>query len=536
MTPTFTRVRRPLLALFASAALSLTAATTATPATAQELRIGMGADITSIDPHFVNLFPNNNIAWHIFDALVMLDADSRLIPGLATSWKQIADDTWEFKLRKGVKFHDGSDFTADDVAASIERVSQIKNSPGPFTVFTKAIIKSEIVDPLTIRFKTSGSYPLLANDLVTIFIMSKKAAASSTEDMNAGRGQIGTGPYKFVRFARGDRVELARNDAWWNGKTAWEKVTFRILPNDPARIAALLSGDVQAIENIPTADFAKLKTNNTVTVSTKTSHRIIFFHIDTNRKQTPFVFDKAGRPLDVNPLRDLRVRQAISKAIDREAIKSRVMEGMSLPSANLVPAPMFGHNPALKPEKVDVEGAKKLLKEAGYPDGFQMTLHAPNNRYVNDDQIAQAVAGMLTRAGIQTKVETMPMGVYLGRASKLEFSFAMLGWGASTAESSGPLRSHLVTNDPPKGMGTFAWGRYSHPMVDELTVKALATKDDKAREKLLQDATAIAINDLGIIPIHHQINTWAAKKGISYTPRTDEYTLAHQFRPVANAK
>ena len=536
MTPSFARLRRPLLTLLASAALGLTAATTATPATAQELRIGMGADITSIDPHFVNLFPNNNIAWHIFDALVMLDADSRLIPGLATSWKQAADDTWEFKLRKGVKFHDGADFTADDVVASIERVSQIKNSPGPFTVYTKAIVKSEIVDPLTIRFKTNGSYPLLANDLSTIYIMSKKAAASTTEDMNAGRGQIGTGPYKFVRFARGDRVELVRNDAWWGGKTPWEKVTFRILPNDPARIAALLSGDVQAIENVPTADFAKLKTNNTVSVSTKTSHRIIFFHIDTNRKQTPFVFDKSGKPLDVNPLRDLRVRQAISKAIDREAIKSRVMEGLSLPSANLVPAPMFGHNPALKPEKVDVEGAKKLLKEAGYPDGFQMTLHAPNNRYVNDDQIAQAVAGMLTRAGIQTRVETMPMGVYLGRASKLEFSFAMLGWGASTAESSGPLRSHLVTNDPAKGMGTFAWGRYSHPMVDELTNKALGTKDDKAREKLLQDATAIAISDLGIIPIHHQINTWAAKKGISYTPRTDEYTLAHQFRPVANTK
>ena len=526
---TLTRTRQMALALATATAFIFSPV-----ALSQDLRIGMGADITSVDPHFVNLFPNNNIAFHVFDALVLLDADSRLIPGLATSWKQVADDTWEFKLRKGVKFHDGSDFTADDVAYSIDRVSQIKNSPGPFTVYTKAIAKSEIVDPLTIRFKTNGVYPLLANDLSTIYIMAKKSGNVSTEEMNAGKGQLGTGPYKFVRFARGDRVELARNDAWWGGgdkKTPWEKVTFRILPNDPARIAALLSGDVQAIENVPTADFAKLKTNTNVDVTTKTSHRIIFFHIDTNRKETPFVFDKSGKPLAVNPLRDLRVRQAISKAIDREAIKTRVMEGLSLPTANLVPAPMFGHNPALKPEKVDVEGARRLLKEAGYPDGFQMTLHAPNNRYVNDDQIAQAVASMLTRAGIQTKVDTMPMGVYLGRASKLEFSFAMLGWGASTAESSSPLRSHLVTNDPARGMGTFAWGRYSHPMVDELTVKALATKDDKSREKLLQDATAIAINDLGIIPIHHQINTWATKKGIVYVPRTDEYTLAHQFRP-----
>lgn len=515
---------------FIAALLALTAAALPATGSAQEIRIGMGADVTSVDPHFVNLFPNNNVAWHVFDALVMLDADSRLIPGLATSWKQISDDTWEFKLRKGVKFHDGADFSADDVVYSIERVSQIKNSPGPFTVYTKAIVKTEIVDPLTIRFKTSGMYPLLPNDLSTIYIMSRKAGNVSTEEMNAGNGQIGTGPYRFVRFARGDRVELARNDAYWGGKGPWEKATFRILSNDAARIAALLSGDVQAIENIPTADYAKLKSNNAVSTYTKTSHRIIFFHIDTNRTQTPFVFDKSGKPLGSNPLRDLRVRQAISKAIDREAIRTRVMEGLSLPTANLVPAPMFGHNPALKPEKADVEGAKRLLKEAGFPDGFQLTLHAPNNRYVNDDQIAQTVASMLTRAGIQTKVETMPMNVYLGRASKLEFSFAMLGWGASTAESSSPLRSHLVSFDPARGMGTFAWGRYSHPTVDDLTTKALATKDDRAREKLLQDATAVAINDLGIIPIHHQINTWAARKGVAYTARTDEYTLAHQFR------
>jgi peptide/nickel transport system substrate-binding protein len=520
---------RRFIAAAGACALALCAAPAAQ---AQELRLGMGADVTSIDPHFVNLFPNNNVALHIFDSLVLLDADSRLIPGLATSWKLVSDDTWEFKLRQGVKWHDGSDFTAEDVVYSLDRVSQIKNSPGPFTVYTKAIAKSEIVDPLTIRFKTNGVYPLLPNDLSTIYIMSKKASAGlSTEDLNAGRGQIGTGPYKFVSFRRGDRVELARNDAYWGGKGPWEKVTIRILANDPTRIAALLSGDVQAIENIPTADFAKLKSNPSVEVSTKVSHRIIFFHIDTNRKVAPFVTDKAGKPLEVNPFRDLRVRQAISKAIDREAIKTRVMEGLSVPTANLVPAPMFGHNPALKPEKFDPEGAKKLLAEAGYPNGFGMTIFAPNNRYVNDDQIAQVVASMLTRVGIQTKVETMPMNVFLGRASKLEFSFAMLGWGAGTAESSSPLRSHLVTYDPARGMGNFAWGRYSHPEVDRLTNQALTTKDDKAREKLLQEATAIAMNDLGIIPIHHQINTWATKKGITYVPRTDEYTLAFYYKP-----
>ncbi|MCX7141049.1 MAG: ABC transporter substrate-binding protein [Proteobacteria bacterium] len=520
---TLKALRRTLFALLVATAIG---------AGAQELKIGMGADVTSMDPHFVNLFPNNNIALHVFDSLVLLDADSRLIPGLALSWKALDDTTWEFKLRRGVKFHDGSDFTAEDVAYSIDRVAEVKNSPGPFTVYTKAIVSKQIVDPYTIRFKTAAPYPLIPNDMSTIYIVSKKAATGlSTEDFNAGKGMVGTGPFKFVSFKRGDRVDLARNDAYWGGKPAWEKVSVRILANDPTRIAALLSGDVQAIENVPTPDLAKIRANKDLQMSEKVSHRIIFFHVDQTRDQTPFVTDKAGKPLAKNPLKDLRVREAISKAINRQAIKDRVMEGLSVPTKNLVPNPMFGHVPDLKPDAFDLEGAKKLLAEAGYPEGFAMTIHGPNNRYVNDDQILQAVAQMLTRAGIQTKVEAMPMNVYLGRASKLEFSFAMLGWGASTGEASSPLRSHLVTFSPAKGMGTFAWGRYSNPKVDQLLEQALATVDDAKREKLLQDGIRVAMNEQGIIAIHHQISTWATRKGVSYTPRTDEYTLAHQFRP-----
>ena len=499
---------------------------------AADLRVGVGADITSMDPHYVNLFPNNGVAEHIYNKLVTLDSDSRLIPDLAESWKTVDPTTWEFKLRKGVKFHDGSDFTAADVVFSYDRVGKIPNSPGPFTVYTKAIVSSEVVDNYTIRFKTASPYPLLPNDLSTIYILSKKVAANATtEDFNAGKVNIGTGPFKFVEFKRGDRVELARNENYWGKKPAWEKVTLRILPNDPTRLAALLSGDVDAIENIPTPDLAKIKANPSLSTFTKTSHRIIFFHLDQLRDQTPFVTDKDGKVLDKNPFKDLRVRQAVSKAIDREAINTRVMEGLSLPTGNLVPAPMFGHVPALTPEKYDLEGAKKLLSDAGYPNGFNLTLHAPNNRYVNDDQIAQAVAQMLTRAGITTKVVTMPMGVYLGHASKLEYSFAMLGWGASTGESSSALRPLLATYAPDKGLGSFNWGRYSNPAMDEVLAKAMATIDDKARESLLQKAATLALKDIGLVPLHHQINTWATRKGVVYTPRTDEYTLSQEFQP-----
>jgi peptide/nickel transport system substrate-binding protein len=518
-------LRRSLLGLLAWLALGTAAA--------QELRIGMGAEVTSMDPHFVNLFPNNNIAEHIFEKLITLDPDSRLIPGLAESWRAVDPTTWEFRLRRGVRFHDGSDFTAEDVAFSIERVGKIPNSPGPFTTYTKAIKEVQIVDPHTIRFVTAFPHPQLQNDINTIYIVSKKTAGgAATADFNSGKAMNGTGPFKFVRFARGDRVELARNDSYWGPKPAWAKVTFRVIPSDPTRVAALLSGELDAIENIPTADFTRIRANPGFQTSTKTSHRIIFFHVDQFRDPSPFVFDKrTGKPLARNPLKDLRVRRAISKAIDREAIKSRVMEGLALPSANLVPVPMFGSVPSLQPDAYDPDGARKLLAEAGYPDGFAMTIHGPNNRYVNDNQIMQTVAQMLTRVGIQTKVETMPMSAYLARARKLEFSFAMLGWGASTGEASSPLRAHLVSYLPEKGWGEFAWGRYSNRKVDDLLDKALATIDDKAREKQIQDAVTIAMTELGVIPLHHQINTWATRRGISYTPRTDEYTLAHLFKP-----
>lgn len=516
--------RRLLAALAAGVALGA--------AHAQDLRIAMGADVTSMDPHFVNLFPNNNIAEHVFEKLITLDADSRLIPGLAESWKAINPTTWEFRLRKGVKFHDGSDFTAEDVAFSIDRVGKIPDSPGPFTTYTKAIKEVQIVDPHTIRLVTAAPHPQLQNDINTIYIVSKKTATgASTADFNSGKAMNGTGPFRFVSFKRGDRVELARNDAYWGEKPAWARVTFRIIPSDPTRVAALLSGDVDAIENIPTADYAKLRTNPGFETATKASHRIIFFHVDQFRDASPFVTDKAGKPLAANPLKDPRVRRAISKAIDRDAIRDRLMEGLAIPSANLVPAPMFGHNPALKPDAYDPEGARKLLAAAGYPDGFALTIHGPNNRYVNDDQILQAVATMLSRVGIQTRVEAMPMSVYLARARKLEFSFALLGWGASTGEASSPLRAHLVTYLPEKGWGEFAWGRYANQKVNALLDEALATIDDRRREKLIQEAVAIAIGELGIIPLHHQINTWAMRKGLTYVPRTDEYTLAFQFRP-----
>jgi peptide/nickel transport system substrate-binding protein len=499
-------------------------------ACAAELRIGLSSEPNSIDPHFHALAPNNNLAAHIFEALTRFDSDSRLVPALAESWRLIDETTWEFKLRKGVRFHDGSELTAEDVAWSLERPAAIKNSPGPYTLYTRQITSKEIVDPLTIRLKTAAPYPLMLNDLSAVFIVSKKNTQGvSSDEFAQGKGVVGTGPFRFGSFKRGDRVELLRNDGYWGDKPAWGKVTLRFITSDPSRLAALLAGDVDAIDNVPTADYANAKANPDIRVFSKVSHRVIYFNLDQGRDVTPFITDKAGNVLRKNPFKDLRVRQAFNKAINRQVIADRVMEGLGIPTSNLVPSPMFGFNPALKVEPYDPDGAKKLLAEAGYPDGFALTLHGPNNRYVNDDQILQAVAQMLARIGIQVRVEAMPLSVYFPRANKKEFSMALVGWGPQTGEVSSPLRSILATINADKGMGTVNFGLYSNAILDALLEEALRTVDDRKREKLLQDAVAVAINDVALLPLHFQVVTWAARKGITYVARIDERTLAQQF-------
>ena len=513
----------PLLAIFALASQ---------PVDAADLSIALGGDVTSIDPHFHNLTPNNNVGKHVFETLVAMDARGRLIPALAESWRAVDDLTWEFRLRKGVKFHDGSDFAAADVAFSLDRVPKVPNSPSPFTTYTKQITETIIVDAHTIRLKTATPYPLMPNDMNTVMIVSSRAAkGASTEDFNSGKAAIGTGPFRFVRWQRGDRIELARHDGYWGAKSPWTRVVFRVITADPTRVASLLANEVRAIENVPTADLAKVAKHSDLSVYRIVSHRVMYLHMDSSRDKAPFVTDKAGRPLERNPLKDVRVRRAMSKAINRQALVERVMEGAARATGQLMPEGMFGYNPALMPEPFDPEGARKLLAEAGYPDGFGLTIHAPNNRYVNDEQVAQAIAQMLSRVGIATKVDTMPASVYFTRASKLEFSLMLVGWGSASGEASSPLRALLATHNADKGLGQANRGRYSNPKLDALLDQALRTVDDARREKLLQQATESGMSDVGIITLYHQENVWATRRGIVYTPRADEHTFAHEFRP-----
>jgi peptide/nickel transport system substrate-binding protein len=524
--------RRMATAVTVVAALG--AATVAAPAAGQELKVAMSSPPNSMDPHFYNLFSNINVSEHIFESLIKMDADSRIIPSLAQSWKLIDNLTWEFKIRADAKFHDGSDVTADDVAWSLDRTSTIVNSPGKFDVYTKAVVKKVIVDPKTIRLVTATPYPLMLSDLTSIFVVSKKATEGlSSDDFSSGKGMVGSGPFKFVSFARDDRVELVRNDQYWGTKPAWSKVTLRFIPQPATRVAALLAKDVDAIENVPTADLKRIRDSKDLAFFSKVSHRVIYLNLD-QREKTPFVTDKDGKPMEKNPFRDQRVRDAMTIAINREAIKDRVMEGLSEPTSNMVPATLFGHVPDLQVPKYDPNAAKKLLADAGYPNGFNLTLHGPNNRYVNDEPILQAIASMWTRIGVQTQVAASPMADFSSRVSirRKEFSAWLLGWGAQTGEVSSPLRALTACENADKGFGTNNGMSYCNQQADALLEQGLAEVDDAKRLKLFQDAVRLVIKDAAFLPIHQQVTTWAARKGIDYVPRTDERTYAHNFKPI----
>jgi peptide/nickel transport system substrate-binding protein len=504
------------------------------PANARDISIGLQAAITSMDPHYHNVGPNNGTLRHIFEPLIIQDENQKFSPGLATSWKNLDDLTWEFKLRKNVRFHDGTPFTADDVVFSLKRVPNVPNSPSSFATFTKAITDMKVVDPHTIIFKTASPHVLLPSDLSAVLIVSKlHGEKAATEDYNSGKATIGTGPYKFLEYAANQRIVVKANYGYWGGEEPWDKVTFKMLTNPAARVAAFLSGDVEMIETVPTADIAKLSADKKFSLVDKVSNRVIYVHLNQHQATNPvFLTDKAGKPLEKNPLKDLKVRKALSMAINRDAIVSRVMENKAVAASQLLPDFFFGTSKKLKPTKYDPEGAKKLLAEAGYPNGFAMTIHGPNNRYINDAAISQAIGQMYSRIGIDVKIDTMPSSVYFTRATKLEFSYMVLGWGTESGEQGSALRSLLATNDTAKGMGVTNRGRYSNPAFDKVLGDALVTMDNKKREAMIQQAAEMVMEDVGLIPLHYEVSTWATTKALKYTPRTDQYTLAMSLKPA----
>ena len=338
---------------------------------AQEVKIGLSAEPSSIDPHFHNLAPNNSMMKHIFDTLLDQDEQQQIKPRLALTWRTVNDTTWEFKLRPGVKFTDGSDFTANDVIYSFCRVPQIENSPSSMAINVRAITGMTAPDPLTLLVTTAQAHPLLPNEMSTIGILSAKANGAGTvtfdrqackgvgtypktEVFNSGEAATGTGPFKLVRYTKGDRIILERNEGHWGEKPVWQRAIFRPITSAGPRVAALLAGDVDLIENVPIQDLQRVKSNPAFKVVEGLSNRVIYLHFDYLDEPVPGVTDTGGK----NPFRDKRVREAISKAIDRDAIVARIMGGVAVPAGEMLPASMLGANKDSKAAKADVEVAR----------------------------------------------------------------------------------------------------------------------------------------------------------------------------------
>ena len=514
--------------------LLLAALVASMPAAAQNLRMGVGAQITSADPHFHNISPNNAYASMVFDNLLETDAKARLISSLAESWKPVGEDAWEFTLRRGVRFHYGSDFTAEDVAFTLERIPQVLNSPGSFRTYTQAITGVEIIDSHTLRFRTNGPAPLLPTDLAQVPMLDREThQGATTEDFNAGRAAIGTGPYRMMAYRSGDRIDLQRFDGHWRERPAWQSVDYRMITNDAGRTAALLAGDIDFIDQVPTSDIERLRRDQRIALSEIDSMRFIYFALDHMRDgPTPFITDNDGKPFDRNPLKDVRVRRALSLAIDRPAIVARVMEGAASATRQVMPEGGFAYVPELAATRADPDQAKKLLAEAGYPNGFRLTLHGPNDRYPNDARIAQAVGQMWTRIGIRTQVDVAPYASFIAKASRQEFSVFLVSWGSSTGEPMAGLRSIAATYDRARGTGSVNRGRYSNTEFDTLLASAARELDASKRETLLRQATRVVVEDAGIISTHLQKNIWAMRRGFAHDSRVDERTRAQDVTPA----
>jgi peptide/nickel transport system substrate-binding protein len=504
----------------------------AAPALAADLRVGIETAPTSIDPHFHNYNPNKSLHAHIYDSLVIRDGAQRLNPGLAVSWAPLDDTTWEFRLRPGVVFSDGTPFTADDVAFTVERASAVQGSPSSYAFYLRPIARVTVVDPLTVRFTTVAPFPLLPAFLSVVAIVSRRhGAGATTDDYNSGRAAIGTGPYRFVSWIPQQQVELVRNERYWGERPAWDRVVFRAVPSPASRLAALAAGDLDLIDRVPTADIARLRADPRFALATTRSPLLVTFFPDHFARVPPFVRDNQGQPLAQNPFRDRRVRRAVSLAINRQAIAERVMEGEASPTGQFMPEGFSGWLPDIGPDPWDLERARALLAEAGFPDGFQLTIHCMNDRLLNDARVCQAVGQMLTRAGIRTTVEVMPNAVIIPRAQRNEFSLWLHGMATETAEPTAILIPSLATTDARRGRGAINRGRYSNPEFDRLLDQALQTLDDRAREAIMARAQRLLLDDLAVIPLYHQVNTWGMRAAIAYRARADESTLAMDASP-----
>ncbi|MFP8779390.1 ABC transporter substrate-binding protein [Hydrogenophaga sp. RWCD_12] len=503
-------------------ALVLAAAAGAT--SAQTVRIGNQGDALSMDPHSLNESLQLSVLGNIYEPLVNRDKDLKLVPALATSWKQTAPTVWRFELRKGVKFHDGKPFTADDVVFSLARGAGDGSDMRSYTNDFKEVRK---INDFTVEIETKSPFPILPDQLSFFYIMSKawceENQATKPVDRRKGIENAasfranGTGPFRLRERQPNVKTAFVRNGSYW-GKIEGNVVNVEYTPigNDATRAAALLSGQVDVIEPVPLQDVARINGSGKAKVLQGPELRWIFLGMDQKRDELLYSNIKGK-----NPFKDKRVRQAFYQAIDINGIQKNVMRGASTPAAHLIGPGVNGYDASTGGRlPYDPDAAKKLLTEAGYPNGFEVSMNCPNDRYVNDSNICQAVAANLAKIGVKINLQVETKGTYFPKILKRDTSFYLLGWSPSTYDAHNVLNAIMRCVDD-KGSGQFNLGAYCNPKVDELTVKVQSETDKAKRDAMIKEAFKLHADDIGHLPLHQQALAWGVGDNVQLTQRAD---------------
>ncbi len=523
-------IRKFLLA--AGAALAIQAVVV--PAQAVTLRYANQGDLKSLDPYTLNETTANAHLGHVYEGLTSRGKDLKVGPGLAEKWEVLdGAKKWRFHLRKNVKFQNGEPFTADDVIFSAERVRATGSN---FQTRVPKDAKFVKVDDYTVDVELSSPNPIMVAQWDTWYIISKKWAeannstaptpASATTPSYISLHANGTGPFSIESHQPGVKTVFKVNKGWWGKKEHnLDEIIFTPIPNAATRVAALLSGEVDVIEPVPVQDIPRVNSSADSKVLAGPELRTIFLGFDQSRDEL-LESNVKGK----NPFKDVRVRHAFNIAIDKEAIKRSVMRGLSTPSALMIAPTLFTYSKDFKNPKFDSAAAKKLLADAGYPNGFEVGMDCPNDRYVNDAQICQAVVGMLARIGVKVNLNAQPKAQYFAKVLKsggYKTSFFLLGWTPGTFDSHNVLNDLHGCRTENSPIGETNLGGYCNKKVDELTAKILVEADPKKRDLLIKEAYEITTGEYAYVPLHQQALSWGVKMNVNLVQRADNSVLLY---------
>jgi peptide/nickel transport system substrate-binding protein len=495
---------------------------------AQTLRWAGAGDPQTMDPHSQNESLTNVINGQIYERLTNRDAKLALVPGLASEWTQTGPLSWRFKLRPGVKFHDGTPLTADDVVFSVMRAkeptSQIAN-------FANAVGTPKRVDDLTVDFQLTTFDPIFLQHIDQLWIMSRKWSEAhrvtkpldfkNKEESFAALNANGTGPFMLASRQPGIKTVLKRNPNWWGKFTGnLQEVVYTPIASDATRLAALVSGEIDFLLDPAPRDVARLRNTPGVKVIDGPENRLVFIGMDQARDKLLY----ANVPGNRNPFKDVRVRRALYQAIDIEAVRTKLMSGMSIPTGGLTPSSNASFDdPELQARlPYDLAAARKLMAEAGFADGFEVTLDCPNNRYINDEQICAALAAMWAQLKVKVKVNAMPRVVYFPKLEKLDTSLYMYGWGGSVTDAETAL-TPLYRSRGDKGVGDYNYGNFRNDKADALAAQSSVEADPKKREAEIRGALAALREQVNVIPLHRQVIPWAARANVTAVHRADNW-------------